>query len=200
MKQQINLYIRQEKVRVPFAAGRCALILLVTAITVAGLWGYQYSRLAAYRTDAAALEAQKRRYDAEIQALTRQLKPPAPSPALDARIAALTEEIAAKERFGGLLAQLQPDRRTPFSALLEGLANRVPDGLWLTRIRADQGGRDLDLEGNVVKPALVPRLIEQLGEEPAYRRARFGRFSLNASGAALGFEVGAVLPAGGQDG
>lgn len=199
MKQQINLYVRQVKVSVPYSAAKCLSIFLVAALVSGGLLGFQLYQLGAVQTEAAALESDKRKLTEDIKTLTAQLKPPVASPALKAKITTLTSELGAKQGYSQLLEGLQPDRRTAFSALMDGLSNQAIDGLWLTRFSAAAGGRDFGLEGGVLKADLVPRFIERLGQESAYSQARFGRFSLIDDKGALRFQIEALLMPGGSD-
>ena len=65
------------------------------------------------------------------------------------------------------------DDNRPFSSYFEGLARRTLDGLWLQDINISQGGRSIMLTGNTYKAELIPQLIKELKNEPAFRGITF---------------------------
>jgi MSHA biogenesis protein MshI len=199
MKQRINLYVRQEKVRIPFSGAICLLILLVTAGAMATAYGVTARGLAETQARLAGLTTEKASLQAEIDRLNRERRQLVPSPALEAREAGLERELTAKQGYLALLDSLQPERRTAFSTLLLGLAEQDLPGLWLTRIQAGEGGRTFRLEGGVLQAGLVPRYLERLGAEPGYRQARFDGFSLNEGEGGLRFQLQALLVPGAGD-
>ncbi|WP_210397998.1 PilN domain-containing protein [Motiliproteus sediminis] len=198
IRQQINLYVRHEKVRVPFGATICALIVLITTLLVSGLAIKEQRALQQINDDVAAAKAAKSARSVEIALLQRQLNERRADPVLQQRQQQLTHELRARNQFGRMLDQLRPAQRIPFSALMQGLADQAVSGLWLTRISARAGGRTLQLQGETQQPELIPRYLRRLGNEESYRAAEFDGVQISQQQSRLRFEVTGELKAGGR--
>jgi len=198
INQQINLYVRQEKVRVPFSAAICALIVLGVTVLVAGLYTQEYRALADAKARVAALTAVKQQRQQEIAALQQQNAARRVDPDLQVQRDRLQQDLKARQLYGRLLEQLEPTRPLRFSTLLQGLSNQALSGLWLTRIVASEGGARLQLQGETTQPELIPRYLRGLGAEQSYGQAQFGDFLISEQQQRLRFEVSGVLRQGGQ--
>ena len=197
MKQQINLYVRQEKQSVPFSAVSCGLIVLVSTLMLFAVYGYNWQGAEQLRVDVKVLKRQQSQLQSGYDRARSQMSVEKESPVLKDELQAKDREIIAKRRYEALLDQLQPGRRIQFSSLLDGLSAQVPEGIWLTRIVATDAGSGLSLEGGALKPDLVPRYLKRLGGEAVYQRARFDQLLIEQASQGLSFQVSARLPTGG---
>ncbi len=193
MKQQINLYVKQEKIQIPFSASISVTIVLLATLLIGSLTGYSLYRRAGVEQEVATLNAALAKQRNAIKQSQLDHIPPAVSPALKSQVEALTASLSGRQAYLALLQKLEPVHSVRFSALLEGLAAQVPEGLWLTRIEALQGGRALQLEGQTLKADLLPRYIRQLGAQPVYQRAEFDRLQMRAAERGLLFTIRARL-------
>ncbi len=193
MKQQINLYVKQEKVQIPFSASISAVIVLVATLLIGSLTGYSLYKLAEVEKEAASLNASLAKQRNAIKQAQLSHIPPKVSPALKRQVEELTASLSGRQAYLGLLQKLEPVESVRFSALLDGLGAQVPQGLWLTRIEALQGGRALQLEGQTLQADLLPRYIRQLGAQPVYQRAEFDRLRMRDAERGLLFTIRARL-------
>jgi hypothetical protein len=66
-----------------------------------------------------------------------------------------------------------------FSDYLQALGRQVLPGMWFRDIKVSGGGTLLELEGSVLQPELVPRLLKKLHDEPAFSGKAFRVVKLN---------------------
>jgi hypothetical protein len=101
-----------------------------------------------------------------------------------------------------LLAKLQNDRskeRISFSSKMSGLGQKAINGLWLDRIKIDETGDRLTLEGKTIKAELVPRYLYDLSQEAVFKGLHFDMMKIQAAdpenivrGGEMSFEVFAL--------
>lgn len=70
-------------------------------------------------------------------------------------------------------------RNKGFSAYLETLSTKTSAGLWFTKLRFQENGNFILLEGSAVKPEYVPTLITDLGSESAFSGKQFELFKVS---------------------
>ncbi|MEH6470168.1 MAG: PilN domain-containing protein [Halopseudomonas sp.] len=189
MKQQINLFLKQEKVRTPASALTCTLVVLGLTVVLVLLSVYETQRLSQKRQDVAALKQQKSELDSKTQALQAQKRPKTESPALRQQRDQLKQKLAGQRRFGELLQQLAPPGSGIFSPLLTGLSEQALSGVWLTRIQASQNGVQISLQGHTRSAELVPKYLKRLGQAPAYQNTLFDQFELTEASNGLEFRL-----------
>lgn len=165
MQQQINLFQpvfrREAKV---FSARTLAQILalaLVLGVAGSALLQLQLAKHAATRD---LLDGQYRKLESQLltleaQADTGQLA------ALDTRIKDLETRLANGATELAEIQGLLLERSTGFAPVLEALALHPLSGLWLTGIHLQDG--ELQLQGIVLDPELIPRYLDLLAEDAA---------------------------------
>lgn len=165
MKQQVNLYqpiLRRE--RKVFGAQAMLMSVLVAVAGLALLSGVLAWRLDLRQTDVVALERQAEALRARVARLEQQYPVPRKDPTLVAAVERLQKEVAGKRRFLEHFTELETG--AGLAPYLAALARQPVEGLWLTGLSV--GPEGVDLHGGATDPALVPRLIERLGQEPVF--------------------------------
>ncbi|HBC33338.1 MAG TPA: fimbrial assembly protein, partial [Marinobacter adhaerens] len=61
-----------------------------------------------------------------------------------------------------------------FSPQLAALARQIPEDVWLTDVILESGPDKVTIEGSSRDGALVPRYLENLGDEAAFAGKTFG--------------------------
>ncbi|HEX7029425.1 MAG TPA: hypothetical protein VF254_02425 [Gammaproteobacteria bacterium] len=176
MMQQVNLYQpilrKQKKV---FSAVAMAQALGVIALLMLALYGFSYWQVQQLENEHRDLQARQKELAARIAGLSDSLQSQPASRELTRRAEAAEREANLKQR----LAQLLTDRPMAdgggFSAAFAGLARQRVAGLWLTGIEIHnaENDRKVALHGFTARAELVPRLVQQLGEEPAFEGLQF---------------------------
>jgi MSHA biogenesis protein MshI len=182
MKQQIDLYQRHFRKETPPLAAltvfRLVAVVLAGLLLIYGLaqWGASVK--------AGRLGSLEKRLSAEERriALLAETHPPAKKdPEIEAEVERLREERMAKTRLLRALSTEALVNGGGFSRHLAGLARQHLPGLWLREIQIHGGGRELDLAGSTLEPSLVPRFIQQLGQEAAFAGGEFHSLRLQRS-------------------
>jgi len=179
MSQLINLYqpILRAQPKV-FSVQTMLQTLLVILVALACLYVYARWQSQGLNAELAQLRAQHETLMKRIEDFNREHPARQKSAQLEQEVARLGAEVAAKTRALAILASGVQGNTTGFSAHLEGLARqRLPD-LWLTGIRIEAGGEELSLNGSALQPELVPRFLQQLGNEPSFRGKEFSIFQM----------------------
>ncbi len=197
MKQQINLYVKKVKQRVPFSARICLVsVLTVAALLVAGSV-LTTQGLGALRQDVADLKRHKSELEVKTDTLLTQKRPRQESSALRLQHDQLAEKLVDQQRLSKLLVRLAPQGSGVFSPLLKGLSEQALSGVWLTRIQAGQSAAVIALQGNARSADLIPKYLKQLGQAEAYQNAHFDQFELGEADTGLQFKVSGSRTVGG---
>lgn len=175
--QRINLYqarIRPQRDR--FHARSLALMLLLLALGLAAISGFQAWQVRQVEARLSTVNAEREAASQRLAQLQAQLQD---QPGEDARSQRLRNELAAKRALLDYLEEGAFAERAGFSDYLDGLAQYIVDGVWLSRIRLAAGGNRLQLDGHAVAPQRVPELITALGQAPAYDGRSFRRLVID---------------------
>jgi Tfp pilus assembly protein PilN len=109
----------------------------------------------------------------------------APDEALEAEVARLRQAQLERERLMALLDEYQLEQVEGFSGYLEDLAAHGVDGMWLSAIALETGGRWIQLKGLTTDPARVPEFLRQLSEGSSFDGHRFDAFELKETESGL---------------
>lgn len=181
MSQQINLYnplfLKKEK---HFSARTMAqaLAVIATSVVAVAVLGWQQTRSA---------ERLAEQYRGQLGSVRAQLvklggvASPTRSKALEAELARLEGEIKARQATLQALSGGEFGNTAGFSEFLAALGRQALPGVWLTRIRLDDAGNDLFVEGRALRAALVPAYLRGLSREPMMQGRRVTEMKLVAS-------------------
>ena len=163
--------------RPPRAALPLAVLLLLLAILVDGAW--QLWRLQRLEAATSVAEQTAAQAEADLATARQSFRAPVADPRLPQQLADLERDNRELLRVADYLRLLQAERSGGFSGALDALAERHLDGVWLSVIRLEQGGRDLLLEGASQQPALLPEYLNSLGQSQAFAGRQFARFDID---------------------
>ena len=153
MSQQINLLVRKSAGFDSTWAALAALGLVL--LSLLGLWAVKQGDVARAQEDAAASARQLEDVKARLQARTQRS-----GTDLGAEIEALKSraEAARKtlERIGELGSQ------QGYSRVFSALASVGEDGLWLTSVSVNQGGKSVSISGHALRQESVMHYAERL--------------------------------------
>jgi MSHA biogenesis protein MshI len=186
LRQEVNLLpagIGRRRAR-PFthllAAAVVALLLVVGA--GAALLTLQLDRVTA---SGALLAERAAANDRELAQLRRQAATHQADPDLLARVERRQQELAARHALRQALAEHRLGNSAGFSPVITGLAQQVPEALWLRVITLADGGRQLDLQGSALDPAAVPAYLQRFSDDTALAGRQVHRLEITQPGGEL---------------
>ena len=179
MTQRVNLLTEDIKPSRPILSFKHSfgvLGLVVGLFVVMSAYeGFRFHSLDVQRIDLAAnlgmLKLATERMN-DLEANSAKLEMEKAIAALSRRFVLRSQSLAALER-ADLLS------RDGFSGYLNGLAEHRVDGLWLTGIGIESGGRIVRLAGNAVKAVHVPELLGLLARDTEFDGLRFEQLRLD---------------------
>jgi hypothetical protein len=179
MSQQVNLYqpiLRaQPKVFSALTIVQfCGLLLLGLSV----IYGYARWQDAKLGRDVISLQSQQDALLKRIEDFNTRYPMKQKNPDLERQLASLMADRSGKARAievlsGGVFGNTQG-----FSGYLEGLARQHVEGVWLTGVTISDGGEQLGLSGSTLDAQLVPRYLQQLSAEQAYKGREFNTFQM----------------------
>lgn len=179
MSQQVNLYQpifrKEKKIFSTQTLLQACLILVVALGLIYGYGRWQVHSLAVQLDRARVQATQMQQRVAEIQRVSPARTP---DPRLIAHNRRLQTELAHKQRVMATLADRALGNTAGFAPYFAGLARQHVDGLWLTGLTVAGGGAQLELRGSTLKPELVPRYLQRLGGEGAFKGMAFRTFEM----------------------
>lgn len=167
MLQSINLYRHlQQKEELRFSAkqGLIASAVLAAVMLVASAGLAVNSNL----QGEALVQIQQERDD--MQQTLANLQANAERIASSDTIERLRNEIDAKR---SLLASVGDGSEPAFSEYMAGLGRQHVRGLWLETVAVKRRGEQIAISGSMNKASLLPRYLQQLGNESIFRGVRF---------------------------
>lgn len=179
MNQQINLYHpifrKQKKI---FSARTMGVMLLAVLVGLAMIQVFVVWQAQQLEDRLAELRQQEEETRNRLTRLEDTLPPNDPSTALRERVRRTETALDTKRRAVRLLEQREFGNTSGFSPYLAGLARRDLEGIWFTRIRIDDGGKTLELDGVTRAATHVPALLQNLRQEEAFRGREFRRMEM----------------------
>jgi hypothetical protein len=176
--QQVNLYRDRQSAKAAAAGARLLLFAgLAAVISVLLLAVAAEVYKARLENDRAAVAATLREKESALAQVRQQLAAAASEPFLEAELDRLREARDQLALSLNAIARHAAAGREGFSAFFVGLARNTLDGLWFDSVGLSAGGAEMLLKGHAVEPALVPRLLQALAAEQAFRGRAFRKVS-----------------------
>ncbi len=180
MRQQINLYqgalIDKPE---PFQSRLAALILMLTVVCLGMVATYDYWQTSTLKKMVEPLQVQQQNASELVASLEQKYPERQPSSLLQEKINRLEREIGGQRRALNYFSAQGQTGNSLILEPLESLARYRQPGVWLQRISLLQGGREVQLVGNAIKPEQVPAYLQLLGDKNVFGGQVFGRLQLN---------------------
>ena len=184
MSQHINLYnplfLKKEK---HFSARTMVQALGVVALAMATVFAFAWFQTRGAERLAAQYREQLAREQSQLTALVGQASGATRSKALEAEVAQLEAEIKVRRATLEALSTGELGNTAGFSEFFAALGRQAMAGVWLTRIRVDDAGNGLAVEGRAVRPELLPAYLRGLSREPMMQGRRVTEMKVSATAA-----------------
>jgi len=95
---------------------------------------------------------------------------------LKLKLAQLEKELISKQTILEILSDQKLGNTHGFTDHFEGLARQTIKGLWLTKLHFIHGGTELSIQGHSKKPELLPKYLQALSSEAAFKGTEFNHF------------------------
>ncbi|NJD06078.1 MAG: hypothetical protein FIA97_06225 [Methylococcaceae bacterium] len=177
MKQEINFYRRPEQSDwreiSPLTVG---LAVAATAIALTAVSAFKYQTNRDLLQQQAASIRQADAMAAQLAQLQAQFPDAKPDPELIAEADRRQRQVEHLRSLLELARGEQETQQHGFSPYLEGLARHPMADLWLREVRLRRGGRDIELAGSALASDSIPKLVQALGAENAFKSTLFSDF------------------------
>lgn len=174
MSQQINLFnpifLKQKKI---FAALPMAKALGVLLVGVLAFALYAKQKVAALQKEAAASSLQLAEKRTRQGAAMAEFAPRQKDPKLAERLAGAESELRALRKVSSALQGGDFGNTDGYSPYFKAFARQSLDGVWLTGVAITGAGKELELHGRALQPALVPAYFARLAREAVMRGKSF---------------------------
>jgi hypothetical protein len=178
--QNVNLYLpefRKKKhwldaEKMALVAGATVALLLVASLV-------DYLQVVQRRGDLAEKQQQQQQVIAATEALLEQYGVQTEDPALLDSIRELEVDLKSKEALLRFLEGRDPGNADGFSDHLADLARFHVDGLSLNHVALTDGGRSVELAGQVFKAELVPLYLQNLSKGRTYAGKNFALLQID---------------------
>jgi hypothetical protein len=172
--QNVNLYLPEfRRKKTWLDAEKTVLIAGAGIVLMVIATGVEYWQLVQLRGD---LEAKGQEYEqaaAETADLLAQYGVQTEDPALLENIRELEEDLQSKQALLQFLEGRELGNADGFSEYLSDLSRHHVQGLSVNYVNLTEGGRSVELEGEVLKPELALAFLEELGKGSAYAGMEF---------------------------
>jgi Tfp pilus assembly protein PilN len=174
VKQQINFYRGQAAVpQDPLSPRSFGLMTLALLLVLGAASGLQAYAMHALQRQLVATEQRASAFTAHLKVLEAEHPQRKADPALLAEADLLQRRHNEMQSMLGSVLQDERSTRSGFAEFLQGLARRMAPDVWLTQIRIQAAGRGIELQGNSLHSESIPKLVQNLGEELAFREFSF---------------------------
>jgi len=114
---------------------------------------------------------------------------------LKAQLKHVEKDLISKQRVLSVLSNKKLGNTSGFTQQFTGLARQTIQGLWITRAHFIQGGTVLDIQGKSNHPDLVPKYLQALSSEDAFKGTEFNSFIIqkNTDNNILEFKFNNIL-------
>jgi hypothetical protein len=181
VSQQINLYnpiFRKQEKHFSARTMMHSLGVIALGLCVFYTFAMVQTRTAerASRESAEQLNSQR----GQLVALAAKLAPQGRSAALEAEVNRMEADVRSRQALLGVLSTGELGNTAGFSEFLAAFGRQALPGVWLTALNIGEAGNDLQVEGRVLRPELVPAYLRALNSEPMMRGRRVAEMKLSS--------------------
>lgn len=179
MSQQINLLNPAFRKRHElFTALMLARALIVLALIMAGVYGYQSRQvtLLAKQVQAGADNLEQER--ARLVRVAAEYAPRKKDAELEKRMQELEQQLEGEEAVLDVLQSGSLGNTQGYSGYMRAFARQTVNGLWLTGFSIRGAGKDMAIGGRTLRPELVPAYIRRLNQEAVTQGRAFAALEI----------------------
>lgn len=178
IEQRINLYQeRFHEKRLWLSARQSALALAVLIVVIAGSSFVLQRDLEQARRENLAIEADRERLGAELDAANAELARLLKDSQLDVEIENAARQVSARKKVLDFIGANRFGSGEGFSDYLVALSRLQVDDIWLSQIRLAEDY--LRIRGSSLSAEEVPLYFDRFSDEPVFRGNRFDLFELS---------------------
>jgi MSHA biogenesis protein MshI len=182
MIQQVNLYTDELRPRKEsLQAGTAVGVLFVGVLVLACLAGFLTYENSVMANKASRLDRQNQQLEQAVAELSAEVKARRPDAEVEEALNRVTQTLDRRQRLLNRVESLVLSEGRDFSPQMSALARQIPEDVWLTAVALESGPDTVTIEGRSRDGALVPRYLENLGDEAAFAGKTFGVFRLSRS-------------------
>lgn len=189
--QQVNLYLDEFKfIEPPFSAAIILIIsgyVLVVGAVISLVMGFYFM---SEKRAAEVSQTKAVQWSEQLSLAEQQYPAPVVSENLKKKLAGLKSDIQRNNLVLSYLKNRQEEAENQaFSVLLLALTWVREEGLWLTHIKIQNGGRALQLKGKALTSEALPKYIDKLREVEVFADMGFRVFDMHRGEDGLEFEI-----------
>jgi hypothetical protein len=177
MSQQINLLLPALRPRFDWLA-----LPVVAAVALGGLVLIAIlSMVGAFQAESlkvreAEIKNELATVQQQVQSIGQALAARQGDSSLEKQIAAARLGLTQRQEVLAVIAQGDVTQGTAYSGLLQGFSRQAVEGVWL--LGFGFAGKDIEISGRLLDPALLPTYINRLNDEPAFAGRRFAALDM----------------------
>jgi len=177
--QQVNFFRDEFKKKVIFLSSLQIVMVSGAFVVVFSIFTVvQMSMMDAMEKNADVALNQKQRMSDQLETLEASFVEPKEDPALRLKIANINENVKSKKVLVNFLGGKSSKKTFSFSSVMNGLAEKSINGVWLTEFSIKTDGNHYRLVGNTQHPDLIPRYIDSLKTSETLMGTSFSLFDL----------------------
>ncbi len=125
-----------------------------------------------------ASASQLKTMNTEMQALRQAQVPNIANAKLDAELGELLAAVQRRQQIAAILQSTDFGNTVGYSSYLTAFARQIPANVWITGLRIQGAGHDLQVEGRTSQAELVPVFVAQLKREKIMQGKTFAALKL----------------------
>lgn len=177
MSQQINLLLPALRPRFDWLAlPVVAAIALGGLVLIAILSTAGAIQVASLKVREAEIKNELATVQQQVQSIGQALAARQGDSSLEKQIAAARLGLTQRQEVLAVIARGDVTQGTAYSGLLQGFSRQTVEGVWL--LGFGFAGKDIEISGRLIDPALLPTYINRLNDEPAFAGRRFAALDM----------------------
>jgi Tfp pilus assembly protein PilN len=180
VSQQINLFnpifLKQKK---HFSAITMAQALGIIAVGCLLIYAYSSVQLAKRTTEASDTAAQVIKTKDQLIAISTQFGEQKNNQALDAELIKAQADIKSLQQVFDEIQSGNFGDTNGYSSYFRGFSRQIIDGVWLSGIRIEGAGHDINLRGHATSPQLIPAYLARLRREADMQGKSFSELAID---------------------
>ena len=186
LRQQVNLYQPTARAAggMPFSGAAAGLLAAGVTACLALIWAWGSWHVRGLEKSVEVLRRQQEQQSQTISALGAARASGLSGEQLQARVQALSAELAVHSQALLLMRSGALGQTRGFSGQLTALARSTVEGVWIDHLELSGTSISMSVAGAALDPNLVPRYLHELAAEQALAGMHFDRFVIERPGAA----------------